>query len=201
MKVRIAFLLAIGGWIAATLPSAAFAQETSDVAFARFIALIRGHLLTGDELAGQGEWDAGSTHSSFPREEIYGIIREQLATYKTPQFDDAFKVMVRTVKARNAKQYQKARVQVENALAAADAGLKAKTPNWPRFVVAIAIEVLKTAPDEYNDAIAKGRIVRPIGYQTARGFVLQAEWMFESVTDEFTGDNAAALSDIRARFA
>ena len=49
------------------------------LAFGRFIALIRGHLLTGDELASQRQWDAAHPHFSFPTEEIYGIIREDLA--------------------------------------------------------------------------------------------------------------------------
>ena len=172
-----------------------------DVAFGRFIALIRGHLLTGDELVSQRQWDAADPHFSFPTEEIYGIIREDLRSYKTPPFDGALKALARTVKAHNAKQYPKARKKVEDALAAADAGLKAKAPNWPRFVVAVAIETLKTAPDEYDDAVAKGRIVQPIGYQTARGFILQADRMIESVAGEFEGNNAAALSDIRAGFA
>ena len=172
-----------------------------DVAFARFIALIRGHLLTGDELASQRQWNAEHPHFSFPTEEIYGVIRDDLRSYKTPPFDGALKALARAVKAHNAKQYTKARQKVEGALAAADAGLKAKAPNWPRFVVAVAIEVLKTASDEYDDAVAKGRIVRPIGYQTARGFILQADRMIESVAGELEANNAAALGDMRAGFA
>jgi hypothetical protein len=177
------------------------AELPPDVAFARFIALIRGHLLTGDELVGQRAWDAAHPHFSFPTEEIYASIRDDLRSYKTPPFDGALKALARTVKAHNAKQFPKDRQKVEDALAAADAGLKAKAPNWPRFVVAVAIETLKTAPDEYEDAIAKGRIVHPIGYQTARGFILQAERMIESVAGELEANNAAALSDMRAGFA
>ncbi|MEI9804593.1 MAG: hypothetical protein WDN48_09170 [Pseudolabrys sp.] len=48
--------------------------------------------------------------------------------------------------------------------------------------------------------MAKGRIARPIGYQTARGFVLQAERMVESAAVELSPDNAAALGTIRAGF-
>jgi hypothetical protein len=169
-----------------------------DVAFARFIALIRGHLLTGDELASQRQWNAALPHVSFPREEIYGVIRDDLRTYRTPPFDGALKALARAVKVHNAKQYLKARKNVEDALAAADAGLKAKAPNWPRFVVAVAIEVLKTAPDEYDDAVAKGRIVHPIGYHTARGFILQSDRMIESAAGEVDAGNAVALGEMRA---
>jgi hypothetical protein len=216
MKVRMAFWLGIGMAIApAAMPSPLKAQVTAtppavtklpaalpqDVAFGRFIALIRGHLLTGDELAGQRQWNAAHLHFSFPTEETYGVIREDLRSYKTPQFDDALKAMARAAKAQNAKQYSNARKRVENALAAADAGLKARQPNWPRFVVQVAIEVLKTSADEYDDAVAKDRIVRPIGYQTARGFILQADRMIESVAGELEANNAAAVADMRAGLA
>ena len=219
MKAWTIIWLALGALIVATaIPGSLVAQvapppavaKTSaalpqDLAFARFIALIRGHLLTGDELVSQRQWEAATPHFGFPREEIYGIIRDDMRNYKTPPFDDALKALVRAAKARSAAQYAKARKSVEDALAAADTALKAKAPNWPRFVVAGVIEVLKTASDEYDDAVGTGRnlgrIVHPIGYQTARGFILQADRMFEGVAGEFSGDNAMALSDIRAGFA
>jgi hypothetical protein len=62
----------------------------------------------------------------------------------------------------------------------------------------VAVAVLKSAPDEYDDAVVKGRIVRPIGYQTARGFMLQADRMIESVSAELERGNAMTLADIRA---
>jgi hypothetical protein len=215
MRPRIAFWLAVSTWtIAATMPSSVQAQgqpppaiatpaaaTAQDLAFGRFIALIRGHLLTGDELAGQRDWEGASRHYGFPREEIYGIIRDDLRNYKAPPFDDALKALVRAAKSRDAKQVQKARARVEDALAAADAGLRAKVPNWPRFVATTSIAVLKIAPDEYDDAVVKGRIVHPIGYRTARGFILQADKMFDGVAAELIGDNTAALSAIRAGFA
>ncbi len=204
------FRAALGVGIAlATLSSAAvpvaYAQAQSvqvsvlsDLAFGRFIALIRGHLLTGDELAARRHWDVAASHFGFPREEIYGVIRDQLRTYNTPAFDGALKALARAAKSRDAKQFPKTRQKVEDALSAADAGLKARQPNWPRFTLAVAVAVLKSAPDEYDDAVAKGRIVRPIGYQTARGFVLQADRMIEGVAGELEAGNATALADIRA---
>ncbi|HEY5216726.1 MAG TPA: hypothetical protein VIJ17_07515, partial [Pseudolabrys sp.] len=51
------------------------------------------------------------------------------------------------------------------------------------------------------DAVAQGRIVRPIGYQTARGFILQADRMIESVAPELEGNNAAAFGEMRAGLA
>jgi hypothetical protein len=180
----------------AAVKPAAISEQ--DLVFGRFIALIRAHLATGDELAALRQWDAAAPHFGFPREEIYGVIRDQLRIYNTPLFDGALKKLVRAVKSHDAKQFPKARQKVDVALAAADVNLKTRQPNWPRFTVAVSIAVLKSAPDEYDDAVAKGRIVRPIGYQTARGFVLQADRMIESVAGELQTSNAAALADIRA---
>lgn len=184
---------------AQNLPSPPAALQ-QDAAFARFIAMIRGHLLSGTELAGQRKWDAAYPHFRFPSEEVYGMIRDDLRLYRTPPFDGALKSLARTVKARSSRHYAVALKRVEDALAAAEAGLKARQENWPRFVLTVAVAVLKIAPDEYDDAIVKGRIVRPIGYQTARGFILQAERMMESVAGEFPDGNAAAWDDIRAGF-
>jgi hypothetical protein len=172
-----------------------------DVAFGRFIALIRGHLLTGDELVKQRDWSDAHPHFMFPLEEIYGVIREDLRSYKTPAFDGALKALARTVKARKAKQIPKAREKVENALKAADSELKARQPNWSRFQLAVAVELVKTAAEEYEDAIAKNRLAHPVGYRTARGFVLQAERMIESVAGELEAMNPETLRDMRQRFA
>jgi len=181
-------------------PPAAAAKpaiSAEDLAFGRFIALIRAHLATGDELVAKGEWGVAAQHFSFPTEEIYGVIRDQVRTYNTPPFDYALRSLVRIVKGRDAKQFPKARQKVDEALAVADAGLKARQPAWPRFTLAVAIAVLKSAPDEYEDAVAKGRVVRPLGYQTARGFVLQTDRMIEGVARELETANASAMAAIR----
>ena len=168
-----------------------------DVAFGRFIALIRGHLLTGEELVKQRDWEEAHAHFMFPLEEIYGVIREDLRGYKTPPFDDALRALARTVRSHSAKRYPKALERVERALAAADANLKSREPDWPRFELAVAVEVVKTAAEEYEDAIANDRIVHAVGYRTARGFVLQADRMIGGVAGDLAVRNADALRALR----
>jgi hypothetical protein len=172
-------------------------EPSGDLAFACFIALIRGHLLAGDELVKKGQWNVAYPHFKFPTEEIYGIIRDELGEYRTPPFDNALKVLARTVRARSAAQYPKALEKVDVALAGADAALKGRQSDWPHFTVAVAVHVLKTAAEEYEDALANGRIVHPVGYRTARGFVQQADNMIESAAPQLPAGDAAALADIR----
>lgn len=186
-------LAATGIALAQSAPS----EPTGDLAFGRSIALIRGHLLAGEELVKLHDWNIAYQHFSFPREEIYGVIREELRTYNTPSFDFALKELARAVRSHSIKQYSRALQKVDAALAAADTALKARQLNWPKFTIAVAMEVLKTAADEYDDAIANGRIIHSVGYRTARGFVLQADRMIESAAAELPAGDSAALADIR----
>lgn len=186
----------------ATPPTPQKRTELSpDLAFGRSIALIRGHLRAGDELVKQHQWNVAYPHFTYPTEEIYGVIREELRAYHTPPFDSALKALARTVRAHSTAQYPKALEKVDKALAAAGAGLKARQPDWPRFTVAVAVEVLKTAANEYDDAVADDRVVHAVVYRTARGFLLQADSMIESEASDLGADNATALADIRSTIA
>jgi hypothetical protein len=209
MNVRAAICFCGAMLCSVTLvPNVALAQAkpeasvpAGDLAFARFIALIRGHLLAGDELVQKRQWNAAYPHFAFPTEEIYGVIRDDLRAYHTPPFDGSLKALARTIRARNAAQYPRSLEKVEAALAAADAALNLRQPDQPRFAVAVAVEVLKTAAEEYEDAVANGRIVHPIGYRTARGFVLQADRMIESAALQLPASDAASLAEIRTGLA
>jgi len=175
----------------ATLPPA--------LAFAVRIALLRGHLLIGDELVRQQQWNAALPHFLHPAEEIYGDIKDQLADYQVPPFDASLQALSGTVKARKGgNDYTKALKAVNDALVAADAGMQAKQGNWPGFAVASAVEALKAAAGEYQQAIVNGRIAKPVEYQDARGFVWQAERMIESVAADLQKKDAAALGQVRA---
>ena len=82
-------------------------------------------------------------------------------------------MLANAVKAKKGGEaYDKAFKAVSDALAAADAGLKAKQQNWDGFTVEAALETLKSATGEYQEAVVKGRIAKPVEYQDARGFML-----------------------------
>jgi hypothetical protein len=169
-----------------------------DLDFALKIAQIRGHLLVGDELVKQGQWAAALPHFLHPSEELYGPIRGKLKDYQTPQFSSALKLLSNAVKAKKGgEDYDKALKAVEEALAAADAGLKTKQPSWDSFSVETALELLKSSTHEYEEAIVKGRIAKPVEYQDARGYVWQSEKMIESVAPALEKKNADALKAVR----
>src|SRR5262249_14466344 len=81
----------------------------------------------GDELVKQQQWNAAVPHFLHPTEEIYGDIKGELADYKVPPFDAGLKALSDVVKAKKGgNDYAKALKPVNDALAAADAGMKAK---------------------------------------------------------------------------
>jgi hypothetical protein len=173
-----------------------------DLAFALRMAHIRGHLLIGDELVKQGQWAAALPHFLHPTEEIYGAVRGRLKDYQVPPFEAALKVLANTVKAKKGgEDYAKAWKPVSDALAAADAGLQKKQADWPAFTVETALELLKTAASEYELALAKNRIAKPVEYQDARGFVRQAETMIEAQAQAYEKKDADALRHMREAFA
>ena len=191
-------------WVAGALmlfTGAAQAQAPAelppDVAFARQVAFIRAHIATGDELVQKRDWGLAHRHFMFPIEEVYAAIRLDLRVYKTPPFDFALKTLARTVRTRNVKQYPQALQKVRASLSVADAGLKARQPEWAPFVLRVAVAMLSTAPDEYEDAVVDGRIARPISYQVARSYVLEAERMIDEVAGELGAKNPEALRELR----
>jgi hypothetical protein len=179
----------------------AIAKLPPDLAFGVRIALLRGHLLVGDELVKQQQWNAALPHFLHPTEEIYGDIKEKLAEYKVPPFDAALKALADVVKGKKGGEYAKARKPVDDALAAAEAGMKEKQADWPGFVTEVAIESIKTAANEYEGAIVNGRIAKPVEYQDARGFIWQADRMIESVAADLQKKDADALKQVRAGLA
>jgi hypothetical protein len=177
------------------------AKLPPDLDFALKIAQIRGHLLVGDQLVKEGQWAAALPHFLHPSEELYGPIRGRLKDYNTPQFATALKLLATTVKQKKGgEDYEKALKGVDDALAAADAGVKAKQAS-DGFVVETALELLKSATGEYQQAIVKGRIAKPVEYQDSRGFVWQSETMFESVAPALEKKDAASLKQVRDGFA
>jgi hypothetical protein len=178
----------------------AIAKLPPDLGFAVRIALLRGHLLVGDELVKQKQWNAALPHFLHPIEELYDDLRAPLADAKVAPFDDALKALAAVVKAKNGGDYAPALARVTDALATVDAAMKAKQSDWPSFVTEAAVESIKAAANEYQNAIVGGRLAKPVEYQDARGFIWQAERMIGSVAADLQKKDAGALKDVRARF-
>jgi hypothetical protein len=163
----------------------------------RDIELIRGHLQVGNELIEAGLWAEALPHFLHPQEEIYGGISGQLKSIGVSPFLTTLKSLAQTVKAKNKEAYAKARASVDERLAVVEKAVQAKESNWSPFALESMLEVLQTAADEYEEAIEGGRISNVVEYQDARGFVFEAERLFESIADELAKKDASATEVIR----
>jgi hypothetical protein len=178
------------------------AKLPPNLAFGLHIAQLRGHLLVGDQLVNEKQWNAALPHFLHPTEEIYGEIRGSLKEYGVPPFSAALKVLADAVKRKKGgADYAKALAAVQEALVKADTGMKGKNANWASFTVETALELIKSAGGEYEEAIVKGRIGKPVEYQDARGFIWEAAVLVESVAGELDKTNADALKQTRAQLA
>jgi hypothetical protein len=178
------------------------AKLPPDLDFALRIAQMRGHLLVGDELVRQGQWNAAYPHFRHPTEELYGPIRGRLKDYRVAPFEAALKVLANVVKSKKTgDDYERALKSVNDALDVADRAVQDKQKSRESFAVETALEVLKSATGEYRQAIAKDRIAKPVEYQDARGFVWQAERMITNVAPALEKKDAAALNQVRSAFA
>jgi hypothetical protein len=179
---------------------AADAGLEPSIRFYRDIQLIRGHLLVGDELVKEGRWKEALPHFLHPSEEIYGRIGTDLKRYGVPPFATSLKALAQTVKAKNKEAYAGALSAVEERLAAADKAVRAPEANWPYFALETAVESLRSAAEEYEEAVERGTIANVVEYQDSRGFVWQAERLFASVADDLSTKDADSVASIRAAF-
>ncbi|HWL04779.1 MAG TPA: hypothetical protein VNQ99_07570 [Xanthobacteraceae bacterium] len=174
-----------------------------DIAFAVRLGLIRGHLMAGDELVRRNDWTSALPHVLHPSEEIYDDLKEQLADFKVAPFEKELDAYAALVKAKKGgADYTKALAAVMAALDKAEASLKTTHgADWPSFILESAIEMMKVAGDEYNAAIENGRIVNPVEYQDAWGFIHIADRMIGSVAADLKKKDDKSFTQVQIMLA
>ena len=169
------------------------------IRFYRDISLMRGHLLVGDQLIEKGLWDEALPHFLHPTEELYALLEKYIKLHKITPFNRDLEALAQTVKAKRKGAYdQRLRVVDQRLTGALDTAKRFMTPPLRTFTVRTAIEVLRTAQSEYEEAIEDGKFTKPVEYQDSRGFVLQSERMLEAVAAELAGIDAADWAKVRA---
>ena len=171
------------------------------IRFYRDIELMRGHLLVGRQLIALDLWDEALPHFLHPTEELYGVMEKYIKLHNIPPFNRDLQALAQAVKARRKGAYEQAQKVVDRRLDVALAVAKKFMTPVRNFTVRTAIEVLRVAQSEYEASMEDGKFVKPVEYQDSRGFVLQAERMFEGAAAELTRLDKGSLDKIRAIFA
>ncbi|MBV6626614.1 MAG: hypothetical protein KI793_27365 [Rivularia sp. (in: Bacteria)] len=157
--------------------------EAADVEYMTKMALMKGHLLVAKELLDKNEPKQAEPHIGHPVEEIYSDVEKQLAQKNVKEFKTTLDNLHELVKAKPkdakvATDLTSAMESVDTAIAA----LPQEKRNQPTFVLAAIDGVLDTAKEEYEAAIANGKIVEDIEYQDSRGFVIYAQDLYEGIS-------------------
>ncbi len=163
----------------------------------RDIALMRGHLLVGDELIRQGRWDDAIVHFLHPAEELYGVMERYIKLHRVTPFDRELKAQAEAVKAKRMGAYEQNAKVVQQRLTSALEKFKTfMSPPLSSYTVRTVNEVLKVAALEYDAAIEDGKIVNPMEYQDARGFIWTAEALYDDVSKDLKKIDANKLAEI-----
>lgn len=159
--------------------------EVEDVEYMTKMALMKGHLLVAKELLDKNEPKQAEPHIGHPVEEIYSDVEAQLERKNVKEFKTTLDNLEDLVKAKpNDPKVATSLTSSMEAVDEAIAALPVEKRNQPEFVLAAIDGVLDTAKEEYEAAIANGKIVEDIEYQDSRGFVLYAQELYEGISSQ-----------------
>ena len=171
------------------------------IRFYRDIELMRGHLFIGRELIELNLWDEALPHFLHPTEELYALMEKYIKLHRIQPFKRELDALAQAVKAKRKGAYEQGLKVAERRLDAALKVAKGFMTPVRNFTVRSAVEVLKVAQSEYEAALKDGTFALPVEYQDSRGFVWQAERMFEQSSKQLARVDKDSLAKIRASFA
>ena len=177
--------------------AAAANLSRSDAAYLTQLALIRGHLNVGVELYRVGERKAAATHMKHPDDELYAALKPVLAKRGAPGFEKELHALAERVE-KNAEP-----AQVDTAYSAllapvAKAEGAVRKPSAQQIGEVIH-NLVRTAADEYRQAVAEGKIAQPHEYQDALGFARTAEDWLKKL--QAAGADPAVVAEIQKQMA
>ena len=171
------------------------------IRFYRDIALLRGHLLVGDQLIAQDLWDEALPHFLHPTEELYGSLEKYIKLHRITPFGRDLQALAQAVKAKRKGAYdQRLKIVDQRLTGALDAAKRFMTPPLRTFTVKTVLAVLRVAQSEYESSIEDGKFTKPVEYQDSRGFVWQSERMLSAIAGELEGIDGAGFATVRSDF-
>ena len=171
-------------------------------AFIARLLLIRGHLFVGKELYDAKRPDDALPHYLHPVEELYGDIEPEFTEHKKPGFKKELQALSDAVKTKKpAADVAKLQKAVLAKIDAAAGLIPAKERTSAAFVAHVAVLMLKSATDEYGEAIEDGRIANSVEYQDSRGFVTAGKAYLQRNEKALRAKDSQAYDDILKSFA
>lgn len=174
-----------------TIEDIVLTGEAKDVDYMVKLGLMKGHMLVAKELLDLKKPEQAEPHIGHPVEEIYADVEDQLQERKVPEFKKQLISLQDLVKSKPndpqlGTQFDASVKAVDQAIAA----LSETQRQTPKFALQVINGLLDTANSEYGAAIANGKISAAIEYQDSRGFVIYADTLKNSISEQLTKQNA-----------
>jgi hypothetical protein len=183
---------------AQTLAAGDFDEQADYVAA---VEQAKGHLLASREVYRRGQSVRADVHASHPIQELgYRLWRP--VTKVDPELgarvQAAFKEPGRAVEARvPSREYDRV---VDRTLGLLDRAIERVAPGSmradPRFQGQVMQAMLIAIDEEYEEAVAEGRVVLEIEYQDAWGFFQRLRALWEPLRRQLAGPAAATVATI-----
>jgi hypothetical protein len=168
-----------------------------DQAYLANVAMIRGHLDVGRELYGAGRTGDALPHFVHPVEEIYPGIKAELEEHGVAPFLADLERLAALAKAKApAKEVEAQLGTVGAALDRAVAFVPAEARRDPAFAMPVVVGLLRTAADEYGEAVEGKRVVNVAEYQDSLGFVREARRWVEGMAPALGAKDKQAAADL-----
>lgn len=143
------------------------------------LLLMKGHLRIGKELLDAGRTDNAREHFGHPMAEVYEDSRPALVKRGVKGLRRNLVALTEAMEGNRsqaavAESYGRAVAAIDRALATIDGATRAT----PRFIHTVALALLSSALEEYEESVKGDKIADLHEFQDARGFVLVArDWV------------------------
>jgi hypothetical protein len=156
-----------------------------DVDYMTTLGLMKGHLLSAQELMAARNYEEAEPHIGHPADELYSEIETVLPEKGVADFKPTLmQLHDLSQTAPDSPEMKKLMTQSLASIDGAISALPEQERTSPEFVMNVIVEMLKTAAAEYEASIANNQFAEIIEYQDSRGFTLYGEKLYQTIADQ-----------------
>lgn len=165
-------------------------SSSENVEYMTILGLMRGHLIVAKELLDLNQPTQAEPHIGHPVDELYADVAEALQQHQVKEFQSTLNQLHNLIQLQpNNPQIAQLYTESVQAVDGAIAVIPSEQLQSPAFVLSVIQGLLATAAEEYNAAIANGKIVETLEYQDSRGFILYAQQLYSTIAQPLAQTN------------
>jgi len=158
------------------------------VEFVANLEYIRGHLPQALANKQANNIELAAAHAGHPVVEVYSLIEGELAEHNpdlAEELDQRLSTLANQINTMTTQQVETEVSNLNTLLNGSEAAVISPTESDdPAFRAMVAIAVMETAEQEYEEAVENGQIVEMIEYQDSTAFIARAKAIFLSIEAE-----------------